>query len=253
MIPLAIAAIIIRVNPQLVKQLAEINRTFYAQFAAAFSETRPSRSARLDRILAYIPNGARVLDMGCGNGRLAERLDREGRHLLYTGVDAAVELIAIANARRGQLRHVRSEFRVADVMAPDWQRDLPNSPFDVAVALAVFHHIPSFDARLAVLRDLNAILHVGGTFVMTNWHFERNERLRKKIVSWDKAGIDARAVEPGDALLDWKHGGTGYRYCHLLTQPEVQDLAAQSKFQVVEQFYADADMNLYSVLRKTTE
>ncbi len=237
-------------NPELVKHLAEINRTFYARFAAEFSETRPSRSARLDRILAYISNGSRVLDVGCGNGRLAERLDREGRHLLYTGVDAAPELIAIADTRRELLHHVRAAFRVADVMTPDWSSDLPNAPFDVAVALAVLHHIPSFDARRTVLHGISAVLRPGGAFVMTNWHFERNERLRKKIVDWDRVGVDARAVEPGDALLNWKHGGTGYRYCHLLTQAEVKELAVQSGFQVVEQFYADADLNLYSVLTK---
>jgi hypothetical protein len=84
---------------------------------------------------------------------------------------------------------------------------------------------------------------------MSNWQFAHNERLRNKIVPWQRLEIDAGELEEGDALLDWKRGGTGYRYVHLITEGEVQELAAQSGFQLVEQFRADAELNLWSVLR----
>ncbi len=237
-------------KPELVKQLVTLNESFYSQFAHSFSETRSSGSGRLDRVLAYIPNGARVLDLGCGNGRLVERLEHEGRSVTYTGVDAVPELVAIAQTRRVQLHLSTAEFRVADVTAPGWNRALPNAPFDVVVALAVLHHIPSHERRTQLLRDIHAVLQPGGTVAMTNWHFARNERMRKKMVDWSTVGIDERELEPGDALLHWKRGGTGYRYCHLLTQAEVKELAAESGFQVLEQYYADADLNLYSVLKR---
>jgi 2-polyprenyl-3-methyl-5-hydroxy-6-metoxy-1,4-benzoquinol methylase len=238
------------VKPEVVKQLVTLNESFYSQFAHSFSETRSSGSGRLDRVLGYIPSGARVLDVGCGNGRLVERLEREGRSAIYVGVDAVPELVAIAETRRNRLHLATAEFRVADITAPGWNRDLPHAPFHVAVALAVLHHIPSHERRSQLLRDIHAVLQPGGTYVMTNWHFARNERMRKKVVDWATVGIDERELEPGDALLHWKRGGTGYRYCHLLTQAEVKDLAAESGFQVAEQFYADADLNLYSVLKK---
>jgi len=50
--------------------------------------------------------------------------------------------------------------------------------------------------------------------------------------------------------MTWKRGGVGYRYCHLITKAEVRRMAEQSGFDVLEQFYADADLNLYSVLQK---
>lgn len=235
-------------TPELVTRLIEINRKFYSDFARAFSETRSSGQSRLDRIVAYIGDGVKTLDVGCGNGRLAERLEREGRRAQYVGVDASPQLIAIASARAARLHHVAATFRVADITAPDWSAAI-DAPFDIAVALAVLHHVPSFELRCNVLREIRALLKPRAQLVMTNWHFERNERLRKKIVSWETLGIDARDLEVGDALMTWERGGKGYRYCHLVTQAEVKQLAEQTGFQIVEQFYADADLNLYSVLQ----
>jgi 2-polyprenyl-3-methyl-5-hydroxy-6-metoxy-1,4-benzoquinol methylase len=234
-------------SPELVTRLIEINRKFYSDFARAFSETRSSGQSRLDRIVAYIGDGVKTLDVGCGNGRLAERLEREGRRAQYVGVDASPQLIAIASARAARLHYVAATFRVADITAPGWSAAI-DAPFDLAVALAVLHHVPSFELRCNVLREIRALLKPGSKFVMTNWHFERNERLRKKIVAWETLGIDARDLEAGDALLTWERGGKGYRYCHLVTQAEVKQLAEQTGFEIVEQFYADADLNLYSVL-----
>ena len=238
-------------NPQLVKQLVALNQAFYSRFANEFSETRSSAQTRLNRIVKYVPDGATVLEIGCGNGRLAERLDREARPLTYVGVDAAREMIEISNARRAGLSFVRAEFRVADITEPGWNRELPHAPFDIVVALAVLHHIPSSELRGQVLRDVHAVLAPGGTFVLTNWQFLNNDRMRKKIEEWGTVGIDERELEMGDALLRWKRGGTAYRYCHWLSKTEVEELAAQSGFQVVRQFFADADLNLYSVLKRT--
>lgn len=236
-------------NTQLVKQLLAINQAFYSRFANKFSETRSSGQTRLNRIVTYIPDGAKVLEVGCGNGRLAERLDRAGRRVTFLGVDSARELIEIAAARRANLRHVTAEFRVADVTQPGWNLNLPGAPFEVTLALAVLHHIPSFDLRRAVLRDIHAVLRPGGTLIMTNWQFLHNARMRKKVVGWEAVGIDERDLEPGDTLLAWKRGGTGYRYCHWMVETEVQNLADQSGFQVMEQFCGDAGLNLYGVLR----
>ena len=80
-------------DQQIVNRLIAINQKFYSEFASAFSETRSSAQTRLDRIVAYIGNAGKVLDIGCGNGRLAERLEREGKRASYVGVDASAQLI----------------------------------------------------------------------------------------------------------------------------------------------------------------
>lgn len=237
-------------DSQIVNQLLDINRKFYSEFARSFSETRSSGQSRLDRIVAYIGGDSKVLDVGCGNGRLADRLEREGRQVQYVGVDASPELIAIASTQKSRWHHIAAEFRVADIATPGWGDVFEQSSFDLAVTLAVLHHVPSFELRRGVLREIHALLKPDARLILTNWHFERNERLRKKIVAWDVVGLDASHLEEGDALMTWERGGRGLRYCHLVTQAEMKKLAEQSGFRVMEQFYADADLNLYSILAK---
>ena len=90
----------------------------------------------------------------------------------------------------------------------------------------------------------------GGVLVMSNWQFDRVERLRRKIAPWSVIGVDAAAMDEGDALVDWRRGGeVGYRYCHLLSPTEIRRLAEESDFRVGDQFTADGGMNLFSVLK----
>jgi len=197
-------------NSPLIQQLIEINRKFYSDFARSFSETRPSAQTRLERIVAYIADGVKALDVGCGNGRLAERLDHEGRRVPYVGVDASHELVAIANERKKKFARASAEFIQADITQGDWSLGLGNE-FDVVVSLAVLHHVPSFDLRARVLRDIHALLKPDANLILTNWQFDRVEGQRKRIVPWSVAGIDEHDLETGDTLLAWKRGGVGYR------------------------------------------
>lgn len=236
---------------ELVKLLLALNREFYAEFAEEFSETRSSRRVNVAAITPFLHDGANVLDIGCGNGRLAERIDREGYHLGYWGVDLTPRFIEMARSRQRHFKTVSADFRVADVTSTDWSITLQDrAPFDLVLAMAVLHHIPGFDLRRVLLSDLHRRLRPGGLLLMSNWQFTKNERLRRKIVSWQTLGVDEHGLEPGDALLDWKRGRTGYRYVHLLTEGEVDSLAQQSNYQVIKQYYGDAGLNLYSALKK---
>ena len=236
-------------DDQLVKRLLDLNREFYARFARDFSDTRAAERANVEPIMPYLTNGVKVLDVGCGNGRIAGRLDREAFQLTYVGIDVTSELIEIAGGRR--FDNLTAEFHRLDITTPGWTETLrPRAPFDLALILAVLHHLPGIELRCAVLRQLRTLLRPGGTLILSNWQFMHDERLRNKIVSWQQLGIDETGLETGDTLMDWKRGGTGYRYVHLLTEAEIQTLAGDSGFQVIRQFYADANLNLWSILRR---
>lgn len=233
-------------DAQTVTRLIELNKSFYSQFASEFSETRSSGKINLGHILPYLTEGGKILDIGCGNGRLAQRLDREKLQLRYVGIDATAELVELAAARGARLCDVHAAFRVADITRQNWNTDLRD--FDLAIALAVLHHVPSFEMRVKVLSDIRTSLKPTGKFLMTNWKFDENARLRGKIVPWSTVEIDGRTLEPGDALIVWKRGGTGYRYVHLIAPDEVERLAHNAGFRIEKQFYADAGLNLYSIL-----
>lgn len=231
------------------ERMIALNRQFYAEFARSFSETRPAERANVTPLLPYLPDGTRVLDIGCGNGRIAERLDIMHRRLDYVGVDFTPALLAAARAR--SYRSLRAEFREADVTQSGWEAAVRDqAPFGAVLMTAVLHHMPGRPLRLSLLCAVRGLVAPGGVLIMSNWQFDRVERLRRKIAPWSVVGVDPAAMDEGDALVDWRRGGAvGYRYCHLLAPTEIRQLADESGFRVADQFTADGGMNLFSVLR----
>jgi tRNA (uracil-5-)-methyltransferase TRM9 len=247
-----------------IESLLALNREFYIMFARAFAASRPASDPALTCILPHIPPRARILDVGCGNGRLALLLDQERPGATYVGVDAVLELIEVACAQAGQLKNIPAEFHVADVARPGWGGALlgalasssPGTSFDCAVALAVLHHVPGFDLRVQVLREIASLLEPGGCLILSTWQFLDSPRMRRKIVNWAEVGIAEEALEPGDYLLDWKRGGRGLRYCHLVDEAEAGRLAAESGFRVRKTFRAggrEGNLSLFAVLDKACE
>ena len=169
-------------NAELVQRLLDINREFYTRLAQAFSNSRPAERVYVEPIMPYLADGVKVLDVGCGNGRTALRLDGAGYALHYIGVDASPQLLKIAQA--AALRHIQAAYIQADVSAPAWTEPLrEHAPFDLALALAVLHHLPGFDLRCRVLRDVRALLHPGGALLLSNWQFTRSARLRARFAA----------------------------------------------------------------------
>lgn len=245
-------------NQRTVERLVALNRAFYAEFARPFSASRSLSDPALVSILPYLPRQARILDVGCGNGRLAHLLDRERPGSSYIGVDAVPELVELARARAGALVNVTAEFWVIDITQPEWHRALhsgtrgPQS--DCVVALAVLHHIPSSRLRQRVLRDLAGVLAPEGLLVLSTWQFRGSARMRRKIVDWSEIDMSVEELEPGDYLLDWKRGGRGLRYCHLVDEAEIESLAAAEGFCVRSLFRAggrEGDLSLFAVLGRS--
>jgi tRNA (uracil-5-)-methyltransferase TRM9 len=241
-------------RPELIERLNQINHTFYTAFAASFSETRPESARDLDRIVPYIPHGARVLDLGCGNGRMAGVLARHRRDVTYVGVDSSAEMIARCRMQDTSDNEPRVTFLVADITQPGWTCCLPLAAmgaFDCVLMLAVLHHIPDSAIRVRILRQARDLLAPEGRVIVSTWQFLENERMRKKIVPWSTVGIDERALEPGDALLNWKRGGAGLRYCHWIGEDELRAMTAQAGLKVTETFRAggrEGDLSLYAIL-----
>jgi SAM-dependent methyltransferase len=105
----------------------------------------------------WIPRGARVVDLGCGDGTIAAHLAGAGCDVL--GVDYAAPAIARARARYGESATLR--YQVLDVC-----QEIPGpGPFDVIVDRGCFHGLPAH-ARPAYLRTLTACTAPGSRVLL---------------------------------------------------------------------------------------
>jgi trans-aconitate 2-methyltransferase len=111
-------------------------------------------SAVLDRL--PLAGNERVLDAGCGSGRVTERLAERlpaGRVVALDGSPAMIEAARERLARFGD----RVEYVVADLGRP-----LPVEPVDAVLSTATFHWVPDHDA---LFTNLAAVIRPRGRLV----------------------------------------------------------------------------------------
>jgi SAM-dependent methyltransferase len=242
--------------------LAELNRAFYTRFAGDFARTRRAWPPGFDLILPHVRSAINLLDLGCGNARLLTFLRERGWHGQYTGLDASEGLLAIASSNARLAAPSESvppaRFVLADLLRPDWPAYLGEGSapsvappaFDAIAALAVIHHIPGSAQRARFLTSCAALLAPGGKLVISAWQFLGAPRLEARILPWQMAGIEERAVEPGDYLLSWGEGAAGRRYCAAVGLDALLTLGDEAGLDMLQTFYADGhegNLNLYGI------
>jgi 2-polyprenyl-3-methyl-5-hydroxy-6-metoxy-1,4-benzoquinol methylase len=114
----------------------------------------PSMRARLAFLLEHAPAGARVLDVGCGEGWFASALAQAGRDVV--GVDVAEEPLRRAREREPglEVRRVPAE--------GEWRLD--DVSFDAVWAGEVIEHVANTAGWLSEVRR---VLRSGGAFVLS--------------------------------------------------------------------------------------
>ncbi len=239
------------VNEKTRDQLIDLNRTFYQTFAYEFSATRQRLQPGVQRILNQINSHESVLDLGCGNGALGKELFIRGHKGSYVGLDSNADLLKIA---RGNLPELSSVSLIQkDLTSPAWDSDLPVKQYDIILAFAVLHHIPGTALRQQVIEKVKSLSVLDGRFIHSEWQFLNSPRLRKRIQPWDKVGLNLDQVESGDFLIDWRQGGQGFRYVHHFDIRELESLAVDTGFKILETFFSDGEggnLGLYQIWKR---
>lgn len=242
----------VAMDEKIAQRLLALNRQFYDEFADPFAESRGLEQPGLLRALDFLPATGRLLDVGCGNGRLAHVLASANRSVDYLGIDSSVRLLEIARRQAASLRSVQAEFLTVDVTDPGWISLLPGGKFQAVAVFALLHHLPGWQSRRDLLAASRLLLDAGGAIVVSVWQFMSEARLKRKTVPWSSIGLSDEQVEPGDFLLDWRRGGSGLRYCHLVDESELAALAQAAGLVLTDVYYADGrsqKLNLFGVLR----
>jgi len=133
-----------------------IVREGYDQIGATYRPWADASDAEtrrwfLSEVLARIPGGSDVLELGCGPGVDATLL-AQGRR--YTGVDLSPRMIELARTNAPSGTFIEHDLVTLD---------RPADSFDAVVSLYVFGHIPA-DEHGPCIRRVFAWLRPGGVF-----------------------------------------------------------------------------------------
>jgi ubiquinone/menaquinone biosynthesis C-methylase UbiE len=111
----------------------------------------------LEELVARVPNGGRVLDLGCGNGAKIARL--AGRFELVA-VDLSEEQLRLAGTQVPEATFVHADFG---------ELELPAEAFDAITALYSIMHLPR-EGHRALFGRIMRWLKPGGLFLASLSH-----------------------------------------------------------------------------------
>ena len=118
---------------------------------------------RLDWIARQRPlEGARVLDVGCGGGILADAMARRGADVL--GIDLADKPLKVAQLHALEGEPASVSYRL--VAAEDLAREMPGQ-FDVVTCMEMLEHVPD---PASVVQACAALAKAGGAVFFSTIH-----------------------------------------------------------------------------------
>lgn len=137
------------------------NNNFEHFYLDAWSINYGSTIEYLLQKIAVCP-GARIVDIGCGDGRFSRELSLACQSNTVVGIDYSVRAVALASAMNTGIANLK--FQALDITK------IHNlEPFDDAVLMEVFEHIPQDDAE-DFMRSVRALLKKGGCLYLTVPH-----------------------------------------------------------------------------------
>jgi len=201
-----------------------INTVLHYTRAAHFIGLWKSELALIEK---YLPDrNARLLEAGCGAGRVAVGLWHQGyRHV--TAFDFASELVEQAENLAKEQGIGGITFVQADATDPALSNILR---YKFAGALFLFNgmmQIPGRENRRAAMRGLHAVCNPGAHFIFSTHDREDPKDLKewaKEAARWARGEQNPRLVEFGDRYFTDENGNT---FMHLPDRTEVlEDMAA---------------------------
>ncbi len=199
--------------------LLKLSRDEYDTYASEFSGTRKFFWRELEFLKEYVTPGSKILDIGCGNGRLLDLF--EGLDIEYTGIDSSKELIAIAQKERGS----RGAFIHADALSLPFE----DGTFDVVFSVAMLHHVPDHKNRMQCVSEAQRVLKHGGTCVFTVWNTLQWRFFKQHLVQTGRKLCGLSDLDLGDMIITFGKKKRK-RFVHSLSKRALQSLFEKNSF-----------------------
>jgi SAM-dependent methyltransferase len=138
---------------------------------------RPALAGRADLAVSVVRSltGPSVLDVGCGSGRVGERVLEAGAHR-YVGIDFSAPMLDLARER---LARFGSK---AELVEGDFLTEPVEGPFDVVLALGLFDYTPEPERFAARMAELSSGVVVA-SFPRWTWVKGPIRRLRYEVLN----------------------------------------------------------------------
>jgi len=209
-------------NKEYAEYLLKKTKEDYSLIAETFSQTRYSLWPELIFFGKYVQEGERILDLGCGNGRLFELF--KNKNVEYIGVDNVEKLIEIARKK-----YPEAKFLVGEAL----NLPFPDNYFAKVFSVAVLHHIPSEEFRLQFLKEIRRVLKPEGLLILTVWNFWRRAGSLKLLTKFTIFKIFGKSeLDFKDIFVPWQK--TINRYLHCFTKKELENLIKRAGFRIKE-------------------
>ncbi len=204
-------------------------RKDYDRIAEDFSSSRAFIWEELIPLAKYVQSGEKVLDLGCGNGRLFSML--KDKNVKYVGIDSSEKLIEIAKSKyQGE----NLKFLVVEAL----RLPFSDNSFNKIFSIAVLHHIPSDDFRIEFLKEARRVLQSKGLLILTVWNLRQNKAGPGLLLKYTILRILGKSkLDPGDIFYPWKNPEgkiLAQRYVHCFRKKELEKLVEKAGFRIKE-------------------
>jgi len=218
----------------------------YDLIARKFSLTRNYLWDEMKKLLKLVNDGDRVLDFGCGSGRIADALIERKKGIDYSGVDVSGKIIQEARKKHPNLFFFT-------LKEPFYTLPFDDNYFNVVFAIAVFHHIPSGDIRKKTVCELKRVLKKDGLIIVSVWSPPFKKLIYPFIKYTFLKFIGKIDMDIGDVFIPWKNSKgevVAERYVHFFSKGGLRGLFGKNAFSILRSYYADSRRNIYLIGKK---
>jgi 2-polyprenyl-6-hydroxyphenyl methylase/3-demethylubiquinone-9 3-methyltransferase len=130
------------------------------EISAAYRAIYLNLDALIERIRLWKPEAARILEIGCGEGAVTERLRIAYPDADITAIDITPRVGRLYRGSPDRVHFIQCS--IQELVA----RELP--PYDLVMLSDVLHHVP-IDLRQGILDAVPATVAPQGRFIFKDW------------------------------------------------------------------------------------
>jgi ubiquinone/menaquinone biosynthesis C-methylase UbiE len=178
-------------------------KSIYENIATNFSDKRFSSWGWIENFINIFPKNAKILDVGCGNGR-----NMKNPNYIFYGIDNCSNFIELA-------KQISPNVFLSEMT----NLPFPDNYFDAIISIASFHHLSNNERRIECLKEMSRVLKPNGKLLLSIW--SKNQSHNKKLDNKFEHGIN---------MVPWKDNKgnvIGNRYYYIFKIDEIYNLIYQ--------------------------